>query len=308
MIPERRYCELRAQGRALEGDAVVYGDVAVFPWGRERIEAGAFAPVGDVILNRQHKRDLPLARTGGGGLVLDDSPQALRIRATLPAGVAAADETLILVREKILRGLSIEFFPRAESQVGDMRIIQRADLVGVGVVDSPQYPQSEVTARAEQRARGWRLRARIPYGKKLACKCIGRKCSADSVNFRRGSFDATLDDPDAEVLAVIGDYSRAIASRKRGTLRLRDTPEGLDVEIADLGSTTAADDLVSMAEGVPILARPILADDVFEEIAGVAVYTSARLRGITIGASDASHGWQPASIDAPRKRRMRIWF
>ncbi len=40
-------------------------DVSAFPWGRERIEPGAFSPLGDVILNRQHKRDIPLARTAG---------------------------------------------------------------------------------------------------------------------------------------------------------------------------------------------------------------------------------------------------
>ena len=41
---ERRYVELRADadGRVLRGVAVTYGDVASLPFGRERIEAGAF--------------------------------------------------------------------------------------------------------------------------------------------------------------------------------------------------------------------------------------------------------------------------
>lgn len=145
--PEIRFCELRADGRTLEGEAIVYGDVASFPWGEERIEAGAFGDIGDVILNKQHERKTPIARTGGGGLTLKDTPEALTIRADLPAGVAAADDTLALVRAKILRGLSIEFFPEAERQSGEMRIIEKARLVGVGVVDSPQYPQSLVEAR-----------------------------------------------------------------------------------------------------------------------------------------------------------------
>jgi len=147
---ERRYCELRADGRRLEGEAIVYGDVAVFPWGSERVEPGAFAPLGDVILNRQHRRDSPLARTDGGGLTIEDSPEALRIRATLPEGVAAADDTLALVRAKILRGLSIEFIATGERQSGDMRIIERARLVAVAVVDEPQYPASQVAARAAE--------------------------------------------------------------------------------------------------------------------------------------------------------------
>lgn len=305
---ERRFCELRAEGRMLEGTAIRYGDIATFPWGKEAIKAGAFAPLGDVILNRQHDRKAPLARTGGGGLTLTDSPEALSVRADLPAGVAAADEALVLVRNKILRGLSIEFFPEAERQSGDLRIIEKAKLIGVAVVDDPQYPDSEVSARAESRARGWRLRARIPYRKKLACKCIGRKCAADAVNFKKGTFKETLEDEGAEVLAVMGDYSKAIASRKRGTLRLVDGEEGLDIFIDDLGATAAADDLVAMNENVPILARPILADDVFEEAGGVAVYSGARLRGITIGATDAADGWAPARVEAPKKRRARVWL
>ena len=126
--------------------------------------------MGDVILNRQHKRDIPLARTGGGGLELIDSPEALRISAELPA-TGSADETLALVKGKILRGLSIEFHARQERQAGDLRIIQRAELVGVGVVDSPQYPKSLIEARAKElRAKSGRtLRARIPAKRKLAC-------------------------------------------------------------------------------------------------------------------------------------------
>ena len=143
---EKRFCELRADGRRLEGEAIVYGDIAFFPWGQERIEPGAFSPLGDVILNRQHDRKTPLARTGGGGLFLIDSPESLSIRAELPEGVAAADEALRLVRANILRGLSIEFFPQAERQSGDLRIIERAQLIGVAVVDSPQYEQSLVAA------------------------------------------------------------------------------------------------------------------------------------------------------------------
>ena len=49
---------------------------------REEFQAGAFGSVSalDVILNRQHDRRMPLARTGGGGLVLTDSTaSALRL-------------------------------------------------------------------------------------------------------------------------------------------------------------------------------------------------------------------------------------
>lgn len=145
---ERRLFELRAEpdGRRLSGTAVRYGDTAEMPWGEERIEAGAFAPIGDVILNASHDRASPLARTGGGGLELADSPEALQVRADLPA-TRAADDVLALVRAGVMRGLSIEFRAVAERMEGGVRIIERAALSGVAVVDTPAYPASEVEAR-----------------------------------------------------------------------------------------------------------------------------------------------------------------
>ena len=80
-------------GRTLSGTAIRYGDVARLPWGQERFEPGAFDDVAgaDVILNVAHDRGRPIARTGGGGLVLADSADALTIRADLPATREADD-------------------------------------------------------------------------------------------------------------------------------------------------------------------------------------------------------------------------
>ena len=138
---ERRFCELRVEGegRFLAGTAIRYGDVATLPWGRERFEAGAFdVRAADVILNAQHDRASPLARTGGG-LMLTDSAAALEIRAELPE-TRAADDVLALVRAKVLRGLSVEFNAMRERMLGGVRVIERAELRGVSVVDRPAYP------------------------------------------------------------------------------------------------------------------------------------------------------------------------
>ena len=148
---ERRYFELRAEagGRTLSGVAVRYGDVAtVLPWGRERIEAGAFGDVAgaDVVLNVQHDRGRPIARTGGGGLTLADGPDALAVRAELPP-TREADDALANVRGLIVRGLSAEFVAIAERMESGVRVIERAELVGLGLVDTPAYPQSEIEAR-----------------------------------------------------------------------------------------------------------------------------------------------------------------
>ena len=94
---ERRYAELRQEGRRLLGTAIRYGEIATLPFGHERFEPGAFAPLSDVILNVQHDRGRPLARTGGGGLMLHDDPAELRIEASLP-DTQVGNDTLSLVK------------------------------------------------------------------------------------------------------------------------------------------------------------------------------------------------------------------
>lgn len=145
---ERRTVALRADedGRRLEGVAVRYGERS--PTWNERFEPGAFGDVAaaDVILNRQHDRSRPLARTGGGGLVLEDGPDALRMAASLP-DVAEARDAAALVAAGVLRGLSVEFVPMAKRMEAGVRVIERARLAGLAVVDRPGYEGATVAAR-----------------------------------------------------------------------------------------------------------------------------------------------------------------
>ena len=159
---EHRFAELRALAegsRVLEGDAVVYGDEARIGRARERIEPGAFAPLRELVyLVVQHARGEPIARRGRG-LALQDGPDRLAMRAELPA-TPRADQALADVREGLLTGLSVEMVVREEEWAGDLRIIRRADLVRLSLVDVPAYGRSEVVAReralhAEERRRWW---------------------------------------------------------------------------------------------------------------------------------------------------------
>lgn len=148
---ERRYVELRAddEGRVLRGVAVVYGDTAKLPFGEERIEPGALQ-FGDVILNAHHDRAAPLARTGGAGLEIADSAERLAFAATLPE-TRDADDVLTLVRTGVMRGASIEMRVTAQRFDGGVRVIERAQLAAIGIVDTPAYPQSEIEARRAAR-------------------------------------------------------------------------------------------------------------------------------------------------------------
>ena len=148
---QTRYVELRYEGeRVIQGTLLRYSDVAEFPWGdKERFEPGCFGDVSqvDFILDKQHDRGRSLARTGsGGGVTLTDTPQRLELRAELP-NTTDANDTLELVRTKVLRGLSVTFRPiehRLEiNKDASVTIIhKRAELRGGGVVDRPQYKGS----------------------------------------------------------------------------------------------------------------------------------------------------------------------
>ena len=150
---ETRYYELRYDGeRMLSGVAMPYGEVAELPWGdKERFQQGAFGDLAqlDVILNRQHQRTEPLARTTGGDLSLSDSQNALRISAQLP-NTQEANDTLELVRTKVLRGFSVEFMPEETRNEKGVTVIEKAKLVGVAVVDRPAYSQAMIDARSKR--------------------------------------------------------------------------------------------------------------------------------------------------------------
>ena len=151
METEFRFCEVRREGRILSGQGIVYGDVARVGNRSERFLPSAFgADVGgiDCLLNVQHDRGRVLARTGGGGLTLVDSPTALEVRAELPE-TRESDDTLALVEAKILRGFSLEFVALRERMEGPTRVIASALLVGLAVVDKPAYQASTISARAE---------------------------------------------------------------------------------------------------------------------------------------------------------------
>ena len=140
---ERRFTEIRANGRTLTGTVMAYGDVADRGAFQESFHPGAFGDVADLelSLNVMHAEHRILTRTGSG-LVFHDSPTALLMSAQLPA-TRESDDTLTLVNDGTLTGLSIEFESLSENWKGELRSIARAYLGGLGVVDSPSYKGSQ---------------------------------------------------------------------------------------------------------------------------------------------------------------------
>lgn len=244
---ETRFSEIRAQDGNLTGTVLRYGDVATIGGQPERFEPGAFGNVAalDVILNVQHERTRPIARTGGG-LSLSDSPESLRMAAELPQTRDAAD-TLELVRTGVLRGLSVEFHAIRETFEHGVRVIQEAVLTGLGIVDRPAYAESTVEARAELRQDGDQLIGTFPFNQPLTTRDRGRTRKAQ---WTPDSWKFAIQDLNREISLHLGKFETAtqLASRKGGTLRLELTKEELRME-ADLNrSVSYANDFMENLE------------------------------------------------------------
>ena len=148
MTIERRFVEFRADGDTLSGVAVRYGDTArIAGQFDESIQPGAFTPIDDVILNLQHERSKPVARTGTPYLSLDDDDKRLEVRATLPDTVYGR-EARELIDAGLLRGLSVEMTVDRDEWRGQSRVIHKARLSGVGLVDRQAYPASQLNRGA----------------------------------------------------------------------------------------------------------------------------------------------------------------
>ena len=288
--------------------------------GRERFEPGAFGDVSraDVILNSHHERQRPLARTGGGGLELIDTREALNIRATLPKTQDGID-CVALILGGVLRGLSLEFSSIAERMEGDTRILERAELRGLAVVDRPAYSDSTVQARAEIRRGGRGIGGSFFYGRDRVTRPTGRRRKQ---RVSPGAFRFALDDPDREISLLLGrDYDRPLASKLRGSLELTDTPAGLRFDVDTLPDTSYVRDYRELVEsgsaafGVDALfqipprdvvpnAVEIVADienpDVEVEVIHEAVLTA-------LAVVTRQPRGNPGAVE-PRQKRRQIWL
>ena len=293
MLEHRTGPEFRVAGRTLSGVAMLYGDTA--PDFRERFEPGAFGAVERVDVNLQHDPSLVVVRDA----LLTDSPRELRVRAELPAGSAA----LQLVKRGALNGFSIEFHAEAERREAGVRVIERAILAGLALVDRGAYPQSKAEIR--RRGGGGRrlttVRGRVPAGKRLACQCAGGDCTKSL--FKVGAFRAGR--AGREVLAVRNRFENPIGSRSRGSVRFWEGDDGALEFAVDIDRDTDAGRALLEQMERPNLPNPIARPYVGRNVEGkrdgdtmVFERGSVPLRALILGTTDQTEGW-------PALRRSR---
>ena len=149
MKPETRAYEIRIESDAerrgpgiLKGTLMPYGERAADR--AEVFEAGALHWDADgVLLREMHNRQAPIVR-----FTPEESEGRLGVEIPLPDTQRGRDAA-VMVRNGTLRGLSVEFHAERETRRGGLRVIQRARLVGDGLVDTPSYVSATVEARAK---------------------------------------------------------------------------------------------------------------------------------------------------------------
>ena len=297
--------ECRVAGSLLTGEAVRYGALnpRAAPGARamsERFEPGSLVPVEPVSLNLQHDPERRIATTADGSLRLHDGPDALRIEADLREGSAE----LALVRRGALRGLSVEFFAIAERREADVRVLTRAGLPAIGLVDTGSHEttislrHAAETLDLELRAKmGRSMSASIPSGKKLRCECSPDARWAEFVvKPLVEAFDRIFETAEREVLATWANYSQPLASKSRGTLR-RTGPAEVTIDLPDDAYGRAA---IAAHESTGVVVRPYLdpVDSVGELVDETMHYSHVEIRAFVVSSTDARQGWPAPRITA----------
>lgn len=288
MILERRdTLEIRADGRTLIGPVVRYGEVS--PTHRERFAPGSLRPAGYPVLNLSHRRMEAIAH--GDDLTFTDTTDALILRATL-APIPGAEAALRGVASGRYRGFSSEFVALEESRDNGVRVVERADLRGVGLVREPSYESN----RVEVRGRIGTVKASIPRGKEIDCRCADG-CVRAIISGRVEVSDTAI--------AIRRGYAEALGSIALRTLRVGVRRDAIDVEV-DLPDTSYARDLISAAENAPVLIRPIVdfAASAWKRVGRLARFTRLNVPAFVVGFTDKLKGHLPAKVS----RRRRVYL
>ena len=309
--------EIRAEGRKLSGTVMRFGDIS--PSHKERFEPGSIRMAEAVHLDLFHDVERAVAWMPGGGLELRQDNKALTLTAKLPP-IPAADRAISEIKSGNVTGLSVEFQAIKESRdAAGIRVIEDAVLSGIGIVKHPSYTQSSVEAR---RRSGRTMTARIPAGKKVACRCSGASCRFAKLvqEGLQEAMDDAFDEFQRTTIADFNSYNAPLASTQAGTLRGRTLKNGDgEVEI-DLPDDPTGAAVIAANESAGVVVRPYIDADAAESIVegSTRVYTKMPIRAFLVSATDERDGW-PASIikptpdelahsHAPRKNRRRKFF
>jgi HK97 family phage prohead protease len=161
MISRRDFTatEQSIDGRTLAGYAAVYGQDSreIVEGGRkftERIAPGAFNETlssgADVKLYYNHDASMPLARTRSGTLTLKSDRNGLAFTASLPETTLGNDVRALIERGDLSGEMSFGFVVAEDSWNKNRteRLVKRAQLIEVSIVQDAAYPQTSSSLRS----------------------------------------------------------------------------------------------------------------------------------------------------------------
>ena len=128
--------------RKVAGIATPWESIGQGDFGPEKFLRSAFGPVEDFQmfnLTVQHNRGLGVS----ADLNFRDTPKGLEVSATL-ANTTRGKDTLEEIRAGILRGFSVEFISLEERRESGVRLLDRALLLGLSLVDIPAYSDAKI--------------------------------------------------------------------------------------------------------------------------------------------------------------------
>ena len=153
MKTESRTVEIRlAEDESRLGAGVLEGVLLPFDTRaadrNEVFEKGSLEwPEDGILLREMHDRARPVAR-----FVPTATDTEVRARITLPDTTAGRDAKANVLAG-VYKSLSVEFRSIKETMRGELRVIQKAMLVGAGLVDQGAYSEAVVEARSKTRRR-----------------------------------------------------------------------------------------------------------------------------------------------------------
>ena len=288
-VSRRSTTDLRHDGgRTVSGTVLKYGDTANIYGMQESIARGAFGDVskGDIILNFQHSRGKPLARTGGGGLELEETGDGITMRAELP-NTTHGNDALELVKKGVLRGLSVEMRIHKTTNERERYTINSATLSGIGLVDKPAYPQSTISrahgmgfrhlppvaASVRQTARG-AIKGFVEYSALITLSLR----NDEKIMLMPGAFVNLKDNPEVYLLAGKNYDTPLATTMERRGLTIEETDKGIAFAAASLPRTNAARDTRQLLRrGLVNAVTPGFVTLASEVVDGVEIVSQANL-------------------------------
>ena len=145
----KRKNNLRMEIKEISADGSFTGMLSVYnvvDLGKDLVEPGAFTKTikdhgNEVPMLWQHKSDVPI-----GTLTLEDGPDALHVKGQLLMELPEAKKAYLLIKARIVRGLSIGFDTVKEVLDGGIRRLKELRLYEGSIVTFPMNEAAQITS------------------------------------------------------------------------------------------------------------------------------------------------------------------